>query len=233
METIRMQRAYTPFGYTPLIQALQSLSGFNGEIFVYPLTGYLLGNGYRTYNTRLMRFQSTDSWSPFSMEGKQRIINAYAFCECDPVNRHDPTGHMPTPPKIPRQRTPSSMGREIARIEQENARLTREIASMTKAAPPPPYKPAASSSSSSSTPPSRPQPSPRPSTSASSSSSSTRSSSSYTPTPRPAPPVRKEEKQHVRTVLPASDAQKVISYIKKEDPDRNSTTARLLGIRKA
>ena len=67
------------------------LPGFNGERYD-PLTGYyLLGNGYRAFNPVLMRFNSPDSWSPFGKGG----INAYAYCEGDPVNRVDPTGHTP------------------------------------------------------------------------------------------------------------------------------------------
>jgi hypothetical protein len=49
----------------------------------------LLGNGYRAYNPRLMRFHSPDSWSPFGGGG----LNAYMYCVGDPVNRSDPTGH--------------------------------------------------------------------------------------------------------------------------------------------
>jgi RHS repeat-associated protein len=52
---------------------------------------YLLGNGYRAYNPRLMRFHSPDSWSPFGGGG----LNAYMYCVGDPINRVDPTGHVP------------------------------------------------------------------------------------------------------------------------------------------
>lgn len=53
------------------------------------LTGcYHLGNGLRTYNPMLMRFQSPDSHSSFSIGG----LNAYAYCGGDPVNRVDPSG---------------------------------------------------------------------------------------------------------------------------------------------
>jgi RHS repeat-associated protein len=51
---------------------------------------YLLGNGYRAYNPRLMRFHSPDSWSPFGRGG----LNPYMYCVGDPVNRSDPTGHV-------------------------------------------------------------------------------------------------------------------------------------------
>ena len=83
--------AYTPYGYHLQEADTPQLLGFNGERFD-PFTGYyLLGNGYRAFNPVLMRFNSPDSWSPFGEGG----INAYAYCAGDPVNREDPTGHMP------------------------------------------------------------------------------------------------------------------------------------------
>jgi RHS repeat-associated protein len=51
---------------------------------------YLLGYGYRAYNPSVCRFHSPDSLSPFGDGG----LNAYAYCGDDPVNRHDPSGHM-------------------------------------------------------------------------------------------------------------------------------------------
>jgi RHS repeat-associated protein len=69
---------------------LLSLLAFNGER-PDPLTGhYHLGNGYRQFNPVLMRFNSSDSLSPFSDGG----LNAYAYCVGDPVNRSDPTGKI-------------------------------------------------------------------------------------------------------------------------------------------
>ncbi|QFI38558.1 RHS repeat-associated core domain-containing protein [Moritella marina ATCC 15381] len=64
--------------------------GFNGER-KDPVTGlYHLGNGYRVYNPRLMRFHAMDSMSPFGKGG----INSYAYCLGDPVNLRDPSGHF-------------------------------------------------------------------------------------------------------------------------------------------
>ncbi|MPY23762.1 RHS repeat-associated core domain-containing protein [Shewanella sp. YLB-07] len=64
--------------------------GFNGER-KDPVTGcYHLGNGYRMYNPRLMRFHATDSMSPFGQGG----INSYAYCLGDPINLKDPSGHF-------------------------------------------------------------------------------------------------------------------------------------------
>ena len=83
--------AYTPYGERPPKNGLPSLLGFKGER-LDPLTGnYDLGNGYRRYNTRLMRFDSPDSLSPFGEGG----LNAYGFVAGDPVNLSDPTGHVP------------------------------------------------------------------------------------------------------------------------------------------
>lgn len=69
-----------------------SLLGFTGQPRD-PLTGcYHLGNGHRTYNPVLMRFHSADRLSPFGKGG----INAYAYCQNDPVNYHDPSGRFPS-----------------------------------------------------------------------------------------------------------------------------------------
>ncbi|VVO05124.1 RHS repeat-associated core domain-containing protein [Pseudomonas fluorescens] len=81
--------AYTPYGHRPLGNGLLSLLGFNGER-PDPVTGhYHLGNGYRQFNPVLMRFNSPDSWSPFGKGG----LNAYGYCNGDPRNRMDPSGH--------------------------------------------------------------------------------------------------------------------------------------------
>ncbi|WP_122413243.1 RHS repeat-associated core domain-containing protein [Pseudomonas viridiflava] len=83
--------AYMPYGHLPAEVSSASLMGFNGER-CDPVTGhYLLGNGYRAFNPVLMRFNSPDSLSPFEEGG----LNAYAYCQGDPVNFDDPTGHMP------------------------------------------------------------------------------------------------------------------------------------------
>jgi RHS repeat-associated protein len=83
-------QAYSPFGHHPIGASLNG-AGFNGER-PEPLTGhYLLGQGYRAFNPVLMRFNSPDSWSPFGDGG----INAYAYCDNDPLNKVDPTGHIP------------------------------------------------------------------------------------------------------------------------------------------
>lgn len=83
---------YTVFGYDP----------FNGTTRLLGFTGahrekngaYLLGNGYRGYNSELMRFNSPDNWSPFARGG----LNTYAYCQGDPINMTDRSGHAPNIP---------------------------------------------------------------------------------------------------------------------------------------
>lgn len=87
----REASGYTAYGHLPTSSGLSSLLGFDGERRD-PVTGhYLLGNGYRAFNPVLMRFNSPDSLSPFGEGG----LNAYAYCQGDPVNDRDPTGHAP------------------------------------------------------------------------------------------------------------------------------------------
>ncbi|WP_074811444.1 RHS repeat-associated core domain-containing protein [Pseudomonas syringae] len=81
--------AYTPYGHRHPSTGPMNLPGYTGQR-VDPVTGhYLLGNGYRAFNPVLMRFNSPDSLSPFGEGG----LNAYGYCEGDPVNRVDPSGH--------------------------------------------------------------------------------------------------------------------------------------------
>ncbi|ULH12430.1 RHS repeat-associated core domain-containing protein [Serratia marcescens] len=70
---------------------LDSPLGFNGERTDPALGSYHLGNGYRLYNPTLRRFTAPDDMSPFGAGG----INPYAYCEGDPINNTDPTGHSP------------------------------------------------------------------------------------------------------------------------------------------
>lgn len=87
--SLQQTTAYSPYGHRSSANGLLSLLGFNGQK-LDPVTGhYLLGNGYRSFNPVLMRFNSPDNLSPFDKGG----LNAYAYCAGDPVNRIDPTGH--------------------------------------------------------------------------------------------------------------------------------------------
>jgi RHS repeat-associated protein len=81
---------YGPYGHHPTADHLHGAQGFNGQL-PDEITGhYLLGQGYRAFNPVLMRFNSPDNKSPFSIGG----LNAYAYCSGDPVNRQDPSGHF-------------------------------------------------------------------------------------------------------------------------------------------
>lgn len=82
--------AYSAYGQQSAQQEVEARLGFNGQLREMQTGWYLLGNGYRAYNPRLMRFHSPDSWSPFGRGG----LNAYMYCAGDPVNRSDPTGHI-------------------------------------------------------------------------------------------------------------------------------------------
>lgn len=66
--------------------------GFNCEFIDTALESYHLGNGYRSYRPSIRRFEQPDDDSPFGVGG----INCYAYCEGDPVNRTDPSGHVST-----------------------------------------------------------------------------------------------------------------------------------------
>ncbi|WP_422631717.1 RHS repeat-associated core domain-containing protein [Pseudomonas farsensis] len=78
---------YSVYGYESSVVACRML-GFSGYWRELSSGCYPLGNGYRMYNTRLMRFHSPDELSPF-LEGG---INAYMYCGGDPVNNKDESG---------------------------------------------------------------------------------------------------------------------------------------------
>ncbi|KOC87297.1 RHS repeat-associated core domain-containing protein [Winslowiella iniecta] len=63
---------------------------FNGERRDPIGDEYHLGNGYRAYNPPLRRFHAPDSFSPFGAGG----VNPYVYCNGDPINRSDPSGHF-------------------------------------------------------------------------------------------------------------------------------------------
>jgi len=82
--------AYSSYGHAPTLPSPLTLLGFNGERYDHAITGSLLGNGYRGFNSTLMRFCAPDSWGPFSVGG----LNTYCYCLGDPVNHVDPSGHV-------------------------------------------------------------------------------------------------------------------------------------------
>ncbi len=94
----RAEFAYLPYGFHNQQPDLPDLPAYRGELPDRLLPGYSLGAGYRLFNTRLMRFQSADSLSPFGAGG----INAYVYTLDDPVNLFDPSAHMPKKVSYPR-----------------------------------------------------------------------------------------------------------------------------------
>lgn len=80
--------SYSAYGYDLSVADPFKPLGFNAQFRA--MRGiYLLGNGYRVFNTKLMRFHTPDSLSPFHVGG----VNAYAYCAADPINHTDPSGH--------------------------------------------------------------------------------------------------------------------------------------------
>ncbi|MNR10585.1 hypothetical protein D3C85_1268430 [compost metagenome] len=84
----RQESAYSPYGHRANDAAASSHLGYNGELREEQTGWYLLGNGYRAYNSEVMRFQSSDSLSPFGRGGR----NAYMYCGGEPINFLDRTG---------------------------------------------------------------------------------------------------------------------------------------------
>lgn len=80
--------SYTAYGHLPGM--LDAVLGFNGELRDGVMQAYPLGNGHRFYPPALMRFLSPDTLSPFGRGG----VNAYCYCEGDPINNMDPSGQM-------------------------------------------------------------------------------------------------------------------------------------------
>lgn len=91
--SIPENHAYTPYGVrssdTHPADNSVAVTGYNGERLDETVNQYHLGNGYRAYNPALQRFTCPDSMSPFGQGG----INPYIYCEGDPINLTDPTGH--------------------------------------------------------------------------------------------------------------------------------------------
>jgi RHS repeat-associated protein len=80
--------------FSPAKQRIKSIvdvptHGYTGACQDPVSFGYPLGHGYRWYLPSLMRFNAPDDWSPFAEGG----VNPYAYCEGDPINRSDPSGH--------------------------------------------------------------------------------------------------------------------------------------------
>ncbi|MCF1485949.1 RHS repeat-associated core domain-containing protein [Pseudomonas sp. AA27] len=87
--TAQRMLSYTAYGYLA-DPARKGAIGFNGQLLEGDVQGYLLGNGHRLYYLPFMRFSSPDALSPFGEGG----LNAYAYCEGEPVNSFDPDGRF-------------------------------------------------------------------------------------------------------------------------------------------
>ena len=84
----RKEVAYSPYGHRANDPSVSSQLSYNGERREGQTGRYLLGNGYRAFSPVLMRFNSSDSESPFEQGG----VNPYAYCEGNPVDYVDPEG---------------------------------------------------------------------------------------------------------------------------------------------
>ncbi|WGV20099.1 RHS repeat-associated core domain-containing protein [Pseudomonas putida] len=80
---------YAPYGYFDLLRHGAVLA-FNGQARDSMTACDPLGNGKRSYSSKLMRFLSPDNYSPFGLGG----INTYVYCSNDPVNFTDPSGSI-------------------------------------------------------------------------------------------------------------------------------------------
>jgi RHS repeat-associated protein len=82
-----ISQLFTPYGASAP-GSLVTILAFCGQPLDRASNTYPLGNGRRSFSPSIMRFTTSDSMSPFGRGGP----NAYAYCQGDPVNRHDPNG---------------------------------------------------------------------------------------------------------------------------------------------
>ncbi|WPX86986.1 RHS repeat-associated core domain-containing protein [Pseudomonas asiatica] len=115
--------AYSPYGHNTQGSGLPLLLAFNGERRDVVTGRYHLGNGYRQFSPVMMRFCSSDSWSPFGEGG----LNAYMYCAGDPTNHTDPTGHAGVWGKVIRRLNPREPnGKPSQQVVKPNLLLSKK-----------------------------------------------------------------------------------------------------------
>lgn len=114
--------SYCTYGHDPSLPSQRTIAGFNGESLEAMTAAYLLGNGYRLYSPILMRFHSADSISPFGRGG----LNAYAYCNGDPVNNSDPSGHYTAKQLVQIRNKPLTGSRPRKPPEYHNVKFEHE-----------------------------------------------------------------------------------------------------------
>lgn len=88
-------RRYSAYGELSGVSG-GSRTAYAGQVVEASVGWYLLGN--RPYSTLLRRFLAPDPLSPFGEGG----LNRHAYCNGDPINHIDPSGHAKRPWKIKR-----------------------------------------------------------------------------------------------------------------------------------
>ncbi|MEE9943015.1 MAG: hypothetical protein PBV00_01495 [Pseudomonas asiatica] len=110
---------YTAYGHCSSLSSGHSLLGFNGEYYGNLINGYLLGNGYKFFNG--LRFYSPDSFSPF------RVLNAYGYCDGDPINYTDSSGHLRVWFRSPAYKRSKKLMRQLDSMASEFQVMTNKL----------------------------------------------------------------------------------------------------------
>lgn len=131
---------YSPYGFLES-KKNAALIAFNGQCLDLSSHAYVLGSGHRLFSPVRMRFNSPDRLSPFDRGG----LSAYAYCENDPINFTDPSGHSKLIRGVPRaissrSRTqnyikdihPTKLYREASNLDIDAYELAHDIAIDTK-----------------------------------------------------------------------------------------------------
>jgi len=117
---------YPPYGGVNVYPEMLMIS-FVGQRFDGVSGGYPLGNGLRLYKPELLRFTSPDGLSPFGKGGR----NSYAYCEGDPLNRHDPSGQFWVPVLRAAARLTRAITRHLLGFDETTLRTVRHVFSET------------------------------------------------------------------------------------------------------